>query len=129
MLVHHIATIVLLTGCYLINLMEIGVLIALVHDLSDVPLEVGLSLEHVSYNCIPHTHTHTLQLAKLLNYAAYDTLAYVFFGVFSVVFAVTRLVIFPFWLIWSAIFDIPSIAGPYPAIYMYIGFLLVLQVC
>ena len=71
MMIHHIATIVLLTGCYTINMMQIGVLIALVHDVSDVPLEVCILYRiRTCYMCTcnytgntlthAHTPTHTL---------------------------------------------------------------------
>lgn len=40
MLVHHITTVALLSFAYIGNMLPIGVLIALVHDVSDVPLEV-----------------------------------------------------------------------------------------
>lgn len=42
MFVHHITTLALLTFAYTVNMLQIGMLIALVHDLSDVPLEVSL---------------------------------------------------------------------------------------
>ena len=40
MLVHHITTLALLSFGYTINMLSVSVLIALVHDVSDVPLEV-----------------------------------------------------------------------------------------
>nr|CAC03512.1 LAGL protein [Suberites domuncula] len=106
MCVHHIVTIALLMFAYTVNMFQIGVLIALVHDFSDVPLE----------------------LAKLLHYASYEGLAQASFVVFSIVFVLTRLIVYPFWLIWSAYIDIPLIGGLYPAFYMFITFLLILQV-
>lgn len=40
MLLHHTVTLALLLICYAINMVKMGVLIVLVHDVSDVPLEV-----------------------------------------------------------------------------------------
>lgn len=40
MLLHHVVTLALLLLCYAINMVKMGVLIVLVHDVSDVPLEV-----------------------------------------------------------------------------------------
>ena len=41
MFLHHITTLALLSFAYTVNMLQIGVLIALVHDLSDLPLEVS----------------------------------------------------------------------------------------
>ena len=39
-LLHHVATIALLLACYAISMVKMGTLIVLLHDVSDVPLEV-----------------------------------------------------------------------------------------
>ncbi len=41
MFLHHLTTLALLSFAYTVNMLQIGVLIALVHDLSDLPLEVS----------------------------------------------------------------------------------------
>ncbi len=45
MLCHHVLTILLLGMCFVINGVQIGVLILLSHDISDVPLEVRTSCD------------------------------------------------------------------------------------
>ncbi|XP_064401149.1 ceramide synthase 5-like [Halichondria panicea] len=105
MFVHHITTLALLTFAYTVNMLQTGMLIALVHDLSDVPLE----------------------LAKMLHYASYEGLAQASFVFFTLMFILTRLVILPFWLIWSVAFDIPALLGSFPALYLFTGCLLLLQ--
>ena len=42
-LLHHAVTLALLLICYAINMVKMGVLIVLVHDVSDVPLEVWVN--------------------------------------------------------------------------------------
>ncbi|XP_017265042.1 ceramide synthase 5 [Kryptolebias marmoratus] len=106
MFVHHLATILLITFSYGNNMLRAGTLVMCVHDASDVFLEA----------------------AKLANYAKYQKLCDVLFVVFSVVFFLTRLVIFPFWIVYSVMFDSWELIGPYRAWWLLNGLLLVLQV-
>uniref|UniRef100_A0A673GBQ2 Ceramide synthase 3b n=1 Tax=Sinocyclocheilus rhinocerous TaxID=307959 RepID=A0A673GBQ2_9TELE len=76
-LVHHWATLTLLSFSWCANYIRIGTLVMLVHDTSDVLLES----------------------AKMFNYAGLETTCNSIFVVFALVFMVTRLIIFPFWLI------------------------------
>ncbi|XP_046898356.1 ceramide synthase 2 isoform X1 [Hypomesus transpacificus] len=76
-IIHHVTTLVLLSFSWCANYIRIGTLVMLVHDASDILLES----------------------AKLFNYAKWETTCNTLFVVFTVVFMVTRLVIFPFWLI------------------------------
>ncbi|XP_056134532.1 ceramide synthase 2 [Lampris incognitus] len=76
-IIHHLATLVLLSFSWCVNYIRIGTLVMLVHDASDVLLES----------------------AKLFNYAKWEKTCNVLFLVFAIVFMVTRLIIFPFWLI------------------------------
>ncbi|XP_058608360.1 ceramide synthase 2 isoform X2 [Onychostoma macrolepis] len=76
-LVHHWATLTLLSFSWCANYIRIGTLVMLVHDASDVLLES----------------------AKMFNYAGWETTCNSIFVVFALVFMVTRLIIFPFWLI------------------------------
>ncbi|XP_052437493.1 ceramide synthase 2 isoform X2 [Carassius gibelio] len=76
-LVHHWATLTLLSFSWCANYIRIGTLVMLVHDTSDVLLES----------------------AKMFNYAGWETTCNSIFVVFALVFMVTRLIIFPFWLI------------------------------
>ncbi|KAM3876861.1 ceramide synthase 2 [Diretmus argenteus] len=76
-IIHHLATLVLLAFSWCVNYIRIGTLVMLVHDASDVLLES----------------------AKLFNYAKWEKSCNTLFVVFAIVFMVTRLIIFPFWLI------------------------------
>lgn len=75
--IHHVATLTLLSFSWISNYIRIGTLVMAVHDSSDILLEGG----------------------KLFNYAKWEKTAHVIFVVFTAAFMVTRLVIFPFWLI------------------------------
>lgn len=76
-IVHHLATLILLSFSWCVNYIRIGTLVMLVHDASDVFLES----------------------AKLFNYAKWEKSCKTLFVLFAIVFMVTRLIIFPFWLI------------------------------
>ncbi|KAF7656716.1 hypothetical protein LDENG_00037220, partial [Lucifuga dentata] len=76
-IIHHLATLVLLSFSWCVNYIRIGTLVMLVHDASDVLLES----------------------AKLFNYAKWEKTCQTLFVMFAIVFLVTRLIIFPFWLI------------------------------
>ncbi|XP_029624005.1 ceramide synthase 2 isoform X1 [Salmo trutta] len=76
-IIHHLATLTLLSFSWCVNYIRIGTLVMLIHDASDVLLES----------------------AKLFNYAKWETTCNSLFVVFAIVFMVTRLIIFPFWLI------------------------------
>uniref|UniRef100_A0A452E5N9 sphingosine N-acyltransferase n=1 Tax=Capra hircus TaxID=9925 RepID=A0A452E5N9_CAPHI len=75
MFVHHLATIGLITFSYINNMVRVGTLVLCLHDVSDFLLEA----------------------AKLANYAKYQRLCDTLFVIFSAVFVVTRLGIYPFW--------------------------------
>nr|XP_054301549.1 ceramide synthase 5 isoform X4 [Pongo pygmaeus] len=75
MFVHHLVTIGLISFSYINNMVRVGTLIMCLHDVSDFLLEA----------------------AKLANYAKYQRLCDTLFVIFSAVFMVTRLGIYPFW--------------------------------
>ncbi|XP_029011739.1 ceramide synthase 5-like [Betta splendens] len=105
MLVHHLAAIVLITFSYANNMLRAGTMVMCLHDASDIFLEA----------------------AKLANYAKYQRLCDGLFVVFSISFFLTRLVIFPFWIVSSVLFESWEIIGPYRAWWLLNGLLLVLQ--
>ncbi|KAM9460736.1 ceramide synthase 2 [Clarias gariepinus] len=76
-IIHHLATLTLLAFSWCGNYIRVGTLVMLVHDASDVFLES----------------------AKIFNYAKWEKTCNGIFVLFAVVFMVTRLVIFPFWII------------------------------
>ncbi|XP_068457662.1 ceramide synthase 2 [Clinocottus analis] len=105
-IVHHVATLVLLSFSWCVNYIRIGTLVMIVHDASDVLLES----------------------AKLFNYAKCERTCKSLFVLFALVFMVTRLVIFPFWLIHSTwVYPLQH----YPAFFGYYFFnvMLVVLLC
>ncbi|KAI1889723.1 hypothetical protein AGOR_G00165880 [Albula goreensis] len=76
-IIHHFATLTLLAFSWCANYIRIGTLVMIIHDASDVLLES----------------------AKLFNYAKWEKTCNIIFIAFAIVFMVTRLIIFPFWLI------------------------------
>ena len=71
---------------------------------------------------------HVSQLAKMLHYAKLERCAEFVFAVFAVLFFITRLVVFPFWLLWAVAFDLPYHTGHFPAQHVALALLTVLQV-
>ncbi|XP_061543596.1 ceramide synthase 5 isoform X2 [Phycodurus eques] len=106
MFVHHLATVGLISFSYANNMVRVGTLVMCVHDASDFLLEA----------------------AKLANYAKYQRLCDLLFIIFSLTFFLTRLVIFPIWVLNSTMFESWLIVGPFPSWWLFNVLLLVLQV-
>lgn len=106
MFIHHLATVGLISFSYANNMVRVGSLVMCVHDASDFLLEV----------------------AKLANYGKYQRTCDFLFVVFSVVFFITRLIIYPIWVLNSTMFESWEIVGPYPSWWVFNGLLVVLQV-
>ncbi|XP_067931958.1 ceramide synthase 5-like [Watersipora subatra] len=104
--VHHIATITLMAGSFTANYTRIGALILCLHDASDILLES----------------------AKLARYVEKRTLCDALFGIFTISWAVTRLTIFPYVIIWSAVFDSREQSGSSPFLVILNGLLIVLLI-
>ncbi|XP_051235995.1 ceramide synthase 2 isoform X2 [Dicentrarchus labrax] len=105
-IIHHLATLVLLSFSWCVNYIRIGTLVMLVHDASDVLMES----------------------AKLFNYAKWEKTCKTLFVLFAIVFMVTRLIIYPFWLIHCTwVYPIQH----YPAFFGYYFFnvMLVVLLC
>nr|XP_033781564.1 ceramide synthase 2 [Geotrypetes seraphini] len=76
-IIHHMATVTLISFSWCANYIRVGTLVMAVHDASD----------------------YLLELAKMFNYAGWKETCNNIFIVFAAVFIVTRLIIFPFWII------------------------------
>ena len=72
--VHHIVTIALILLSYMFNFQRVGTLILLLHDSVD----------------------YWLELAKMANYAKFEKLCDRLFIVFTIVWCLTRILLFPF---------------------------------
>lgn len=104
--IHHLATIFLLSFSYCVNYIRIGTLVMLLHDSSDILLES----------------------AKMFNYGSgwrktRDTL----FISFAVIFLVTRLVIFPSKIIHTTLVLSMESFEPFAGYYFFNALLMVLQ--
>ncbi|XP_052382329.1 ceramide synthase 5-like isoform X2 [Oncorhynchus keta] len=106
MFIHHLATVSLISFSYANNMLRVGSLVMCVHDASDFLLEA----------------------AKLTNYAKYQRLCDFLFVVFAVVFFITRLVLYPLWILNTTLFESWEMIGPYPSWWLFNSLLLVLQV-
>ncbi|XP_030042893.1 ceramide synthase 2 [Microcaecilia unicolor] len=103
--IHHVATIVLISFSWCANYIRIGTLVMAIHDASD----------------------YLLESAKMFNYAGWKETCNNIFVVFAAVFIVTRLIIFPFWILHCTwVYPVET----YPAFFGYYFFnamLVVLQ--
>ncbi|XP_060797290.1 ceramide synthase 4a isoform X2 [Neoarius graeffei] len=104
-IIHHIATISLISFSYCANFIRVGTVVMLLHDSSDFLLES----------------------AKMFNYAGWKTTCDSLFVVFAVVFLVTRLFVFPSRVLYSTFVESLDFFKPFPAYYFFNGLLLVLQ--
>lgn len=90
MFTHHIFTIALLFLSYGYYHTRVGIVILCTMDLVDIILPVSA---HIHYSR-PH-FANTVQTAKLLKYMGYAKICDIFFGLFVVVWLVTRQIFFP----------------------------------
>lgn len=106
--VHHVATIILIAGSYLIAHFRYGSVIMLLHDTSD----------------------YWLEAAKLAKYARKQRLCDSLFVIFALLFFLTRWVYFPFWICFPWWRDNARLAGPlqsyltFPYLFLYLCFVL-----
>lgn len=96
MIIHHITTILLLTFSYITNFTRVGASILLLHDSSDVFLESAKCFNYVSK-------------AKDSKWACKfcDTI----FALFALTFLITRLIMYPRYIIFSVFFEAPNHFG------------------
>ncbi|XP_076669385.1 ceramide synthase schlank isoform X1 [Andrena cerasifolii] len=104
MFIHHIAAIVLMCFSWVGNLTRIGSLVLLVHDCADIFLEA----------------------AKMAKYANYQKLCDCIFVIFTVLWIITRIGVYPFWIIYSTSIQAPKIVPMFPAYYIFNSLLILL---
>lgn len=95
MILHHCVTIMLIVGSYLTNFTRIGSFILLLHDVADVFLEIAKVLNYIS---TPKSH----QWMK-------NFLVDPVFAVFAVTFFISRLVLFPYFVLRGIFCSITSV--------------------
>lgn len=90
-MVHHVVTLCLLGYSYYLRVPYVGVMIMLVHDVNDIFLES----------------------AKMARYTGHISASEVIFALFFLSWIASRLVVFPFHIIRSTLFDVPEIGRMY----------------
>lgn len=114
MTLHHIITIALIVISFITNFWRVGTSILLLHDLSDVVLE----------GCKVFNYSSKPAGRKWIK----DYIVDPGFGVFAVVFFVTRLVLFPRYILYSVIIDGYKVYGcEWGGCPVFIGLLVSLQ--
>ena len=109
MLLHHIATISLINFSWVLNMVRAGMLVLVLHDSADVLLEI----------------------AKVCKYANLQKACNSVFALFVLTWIVTRLYIYPKYVVYTTVFESAEIVGLAPVYYVmnaFMVFLLVLHV-
>ncbi|XP_021951638.1 ceramide synthase 2 [Folsomia candida] len=99
MFAHHVVTLTLMALGWFVNLTRMACIILLLHDTSDIFLEA----------------------AKMGTYVKKKTFADVTFSLFAIVWIITRLWIFPFYIAHSSMIEAPKIIPMFPAYYVFNG--------
>ncbi|XP_075287840.1 ceramide synthase 3 isoform X2 [Opisthocomus hoazin] len=105
-IVHHLAAIGLMSCSWCGNYVRLGTLVIFVHDTADFWLEA----------------------AKMCNYARWERTCNILFIIFSIVFFITRIILFPFWILRATLYQ-PTYYSTTPVIayFLFNGQLLILQ--
>jgi len=113
MILHHVTTISLIVLSYLTNYTRVGTSILLLHDLADVFLE---SAKIFNYSSNAKGHEWAKHVCDVL------------FIIFAVTFFVTRLIIYPRYIIYSVLFEAPNEFGvEWVGFWVFAGLLVILQ--
>jgi hypothetical protein len=114
MILHHVVTIFLIGFSYMINMLRIGSLIIVLHDCADVFLETAKVFNYIN---------------KIGKRAWASTYCDILFGCFALVFFITRLYIYPCYIIYSIWYEAgANLNGWWGGLYPYTVFILILQV-
>lgn len=87
MLIHHVATIILMNFSWMVNFVRIGTLVLIVHDVAD-PL---------------------LELTKMVNYLKWKRTTDCVFVVFVIAWITSRHIVFPYAILYSTTFEISEV--------------------
>jgi len=97
MFIHHAVTIGLMSFSWTCNFYKIGTLVLMVHDVSDIFLES----------------------AKLFKYGGAQKVSEVLFASFAASWFITRLGIYPTWIIYSATVEAPQLIQYFPGYFVF----------
>jgi len=106
MFIHHLTTIALMAFSWTCNLTRVGTLVLGIHDCADIFLEA----------------------AKMCKYTNYQKLCDLLFACFALTWVVTRLGVYPTWILYSTTIEAPQIVEMFPAYYIFNGLLSILLV-
>ncbi|XP_060584378.1 ceramide synthase 5-like isoform X2 [Ruditapes philippinarum] len=106
MIVHHIATILLMSFSWATNFVRIGCIVLLTHDAADFPMAA----------------------AKMMKYSGHKKACEFFLGVFIVVWVLSRLIYYPVVALYSATFEAYEIVGKWVAHILFVVLLVTLQI-
>ncbi|KAL7641824.1 UNVERIFIED_CONTAM: hypothetical protein RMT77_007698 [Armadillidium vulgare] len=105
MLLHHLVTLVLIFLSFNVNMIRLGSLILLVHECADIPLLT----------------------AKVCGYVGHGSAMDFLFIIFILLWVITRLYLYPFWIMKNALFDAHRILNTMaPVYYIFNGLLVIL---
>uniref|UniRef100_A0A8C1VR14 Ceramide synthase 2b n=1 Tax=Cyprinus carpio TaxID=7962 RepID=A0A8C1VR14_CYPCA len=102
--IHHVATIMLISFSWCVNYIRAGTLIMFMHDSAD----------------------YLLESAKMFNYARWKNACNYIFILFAAIFIVTRLIIFPFRIMYCTWVYPVTLYPPFFGYYFFNGLLMVL---
>ncbi|XP_059148674.1 ceramide synthase 5-like [Physella acuta] len=105
MVVHHLVTILLIYFSWACNFVRVGSLVLVVHDFADP----------------------WLNIAKMAKYAKYQTTCEIFFGMFILTWIISRIFVYPFWVLNASAVEIHDYVTTFPAYWFFNGLLFVLQ--
>ncbi|XP_046564322.1 ceramide synthase 5-like [Haliotis rubra] len=106
MFIHHLVTLSLMFLSWSQNIVRFGTLILVLHDAVDSLLET----------------------AKMAKYLKWQKTTDIVFALFLLVWIITRMILFPYKLIYTAMFQSTTIVGFCAIYFLYNGLLIVLQV-
>lgn len=105
MVVHHIVTILLIYFSWACNFVRVGSLVLVVHDVADP----------------------WLSIAKMAKYTKHQTTCEIFFAMFIITWIVSRIFVYPLWVLNASAIEIHDYVTTFPAYWFFNGLLIVLQ--
>ncbi|XP_020833830.1 ceramide synthase 4-like [Phascolarctos cinereus] len=104
-IIHHFSAIILIYFSYCANYIRIGTLVMLLHDVSDIFLEAG----------------------KMANYAQWKNSSTIIFVIFTVIFLISRLILFPYKILYTTYYSSMENHKPFFGYYFSNALLMILQ--